>query len=69
MIYYVDPFLLIILPLNVVKQNFLFSTKDEHSPMKIIDFGLSDFIRPGITSTQGSSSCNALLFYKYVKNR
>ncbi|TKV92937.1 hypothetical protein SEVIR_9G194300v4 [Setaria viridis] len=27
-------------------ENFLFSTKDEHSPMKIIDFGLSDFIRP-----------------------
>ncbi|KAL5229993.1 hypothetical protein ABZP36_028769 [Zizania latifolia] len=26
--------------------NFLFSTKDEHSPMKLIDFGLSDFIRP-----------------------
>nr|CAB3494213.1 unnamed protein product [Digitaria exilis] len=27
-------------------ENFLFSTKDEHSPMKIIDFGLSDFIKP-----------------------
>ncbi|XP_062201600.1 CDPK-related kinase 3-like [Phragmites australis] len=27
-------------------ENFLFSTKDEHSPMKLIDFGLSDFIRP-----------------------
>ncbi|KAG2547047.1 hypothetical protein PVAP13_9KG143900 [Panicum virgatum] len=27
-------------------ENFLFSTMDEHSPMKIIDFGLSDFIRP-----------------------
>ncbi|CAN6282507.1 unnamed protein product [Urochloa humidicola] len=27
-------------------ENFLFSTKDENSPMKIIDFGLSDFIRP-----------------------
>ncbi|KAL5654437.1 hypothetical protein ACJX0J_033756, partial [Zea mays] len=24
----------------------LFSTREEHSPMKIIDFGLSDFIRP-----------------------
>ena len=34
--------------------------------MKIIDFGLSDFIRPGITSTQGSSKCKGLLFYKYV---
>ncbi|XP_014755644.1 CDPK-related kinase 3 isoform X2 [Brachypodium distachyon] len=28
-------------------ENFLFSTREEHSPMKIIDFGLSDFIRPG----------------------
>uniref|UniRef100_A0A0C9RH13 TSA: Wollemia nobilis Ref_Wollemi_Transcript_25043_2740 transcribed RNA sequence n=1 Tax=Wollemia nobilis TaxID=56998 RepID=A0A0C9RH13_9CONI len=27
-------------------ENFLFATKDEHSPMKAIDFGLSDFIRP-----------------------
>ncbi|KAL5663570.1 hypothetical protein ACJX0J_023678, partial [Zea mays] len=27
-------------------ENFLFSTREEHSPMKIIDFGLSDFIRP-----------------------
>ncbi|XP_074559962.1 CDPK-related kinase 2-like [Curcuma longa] len=28
-------------------ENFLFTTKDENAPMKIIDFGLSDFIRPG----------------------
>lgn len=28
-------------------QNFLFATKDEDAPMKVIDFGLSDFIRPG----------------------
>ncbi|XP_042406958.1 CDPK-related kinase 3-like [Zingiber officinale] len=27
-------------------ENFLFTTKDENAPMKIIDFGLSDFIRP-----------------------
>ncbi|KAL4557214.1 hypothetical protein LXL04_035387 [Taraxacum kok-saghyz] len=27
-------------------ENFLFCTKDEDSPMKVIDFGLSDFIRP-----------------------
>ncbi|KAJ0968471.1 hypothetical protein J5N97_025388 [Dioscorea zingiberensis] len=27
-------------------ENFLFSTKDENSSMKIIDFGLSDFVRP-----------------------
>ena len=28
-------------------QNFLFTTRDESAPMKLIDFGLSDFIRPG----------------------
>ncbi|XWS48636.1 hypothetical protein CRYUN_Cryun13aG0093200 [Craigia yunnanensis] len=27
-------------------ENFLFTTRDEDAPMKIIDFGLSDFIRP-----------------------
>ena len=31
----------------MLEQNFLFSTKDEASPMKVIDFGLSDFVRPG----------------------
>lgn len=28
-------------------QNFLFTTKDESSPLKAIDFGLSDYVRPG----------------------
>lgn len=28
-------------------QNFLFTTRDEDAPLKIIDFGLSDFIRTG----------------------
>lgn len=27
-------------------ENFLFLTRDEDAPMKVIDFGLSDFIRP-----------------------
>ncbi|KAL3650591.1 CDPK-related kinase 4 [Castilleja foliolosa] len=27
-------------------ENFLFATRDEDSPMKVIDFGLSDFIKP-----------------------
>ncbi|KAL0904288.1 hypothetical protein M5K25_026378 [Dendrobium thyrsiflorum] len=27
-------------------ENFLFSTRDENAPMKMIDFGLSDFIKP-----------------------
>ncbi|CAI9296338.1 unnamed protein product [Lactuca saligna] len=35
-------------------ENFLFSTKDEDSPMKVIDFGLSDFVRP---SAGGCKDC------------
>lgn len=27
-------------------ENFLFSSKDEHSPLKAIDFGLSDYVKP-----------------------
>ncbi|KAJ0971077.1 hypothetical protein J5N97_019036 [Dioscorea zingiberensis] len=27
-------------------ENFLFTTRDENAPMKMIDFGLSDFVRP-----------------------
>ncbi|XP_028120169.1 CDPK-related kinase 4-like [Camellia sinensis] len=27
-------------------ENFLFTTRDEDAPMKVIDFGLSDYIRP-----------------------
>ncbi|ONM25582.1 CDPK-related kinase 1 [Zea mays] len=27
-------------------ENFLFSSKDENSPLKVIDFGLSDFVKP-----------------------
>ncbi|XP_057833393.2 CDPK-related kinase 3 isoform X2 [Cryptomeria japonica] len=27
-------------------ENFLFTTKDENAPLKAIDFGLSDFVRP-----------------------
>ena len=34
-------------------QNFLFTTKDEASPLKAIDFGLSDYARPGDTLTSG----------------
>ncbi|KAI7739721.1 hypothetical protein M8C21_025496 [Ambrosia artemisiifolia] len=31
----------------IFEQNFLFSTRQEDSPLKVIDFGLSDFTRPG----------------------
>ncbi|KAI6673685.1 hypothetical protein NL676_001591 [Syzygium grande] len=27
-------------------ENFLFTTKDEHAPLKAIDFGLSDYVKP-----------------------
>ena len=32
---------------NFLFQNFLFTTKDENSPLKAIDFGLSDYLKPG----------------------
>ncbi|KAI4979539.1 hypothetical protein ZWY2020_016292 [Hordeum vulgare] len=28
------------------EENFLFSSKEENSPLKVIDFGLSDFVKP-----------------------
>ncbi|XP_042430262.1 CDPK-related protein kinase-like [Zingiber officinale] len=28
-------------------ENFLFTTRDENAQMKLIDFGLSDFVKPG----------------------
>ncbi|RWW78636.1 hypothetical protein BHE74_00013135 [Ensete ventricosum] len=31
-------------------KNFLFATKDEKSTLKAIDFGLSDFVKPGLSS-------------------
>ncbi|KAG5562052.1 hypothetical protein RHGRI_004934 [Rhododendron griersonianum] len=31
----------------ILLQNFLFTSKDEHSPLKAIDFGLSDYVKPG----------------------
>lgn len=35
------------LPFTSISQNFLFMTKDENSALKVIDFGLSDFVKPG----------------------
>lgn len=32
-------------------QNFLFTSKDENSKLKVIDFGLSDFVKPGWSNT------------------
>ena len=31
-----------------VLQNFLFTSKDEDSELKAIDFGLSEFVKPGL---------------------
>ena len=33
--------------LNFFYQNFLFKTKDADSQLKAIDFGLSEFVKPG----------------------
>ncbi|XP_042404645.1 CDPK-related kinase 3-like [Zingiber officinale] len=32
-------------------ENFLFTTRDENAQMKLIDFGLSDFVKPGNSTT------------------
>ena len=32
---------------SVRVQNFLYTTKEENAKLKVIDFGLSDFVRPG----------------------
>ena len=39
----------------LMDQNFLFTTKDENSVLKAIDFGLSDFVRPGFMSLLNES--------------
>ena len=31
------------------KQNFLYTSKDDNSTLKAIDFGLSDFVKPGLS--------------------
>lgn len=33
--------------LNSMDQNFLFTSKEDTSQLKAIDFGLSDYVRPG----------------------
>ncbi|PON81203.1 Serine/threonine protein kinase [Trema orientale] len=40
-------------------ENFLFTTRDEDAPLKVIDFGLSDFIRPVTLYSQNLSSCTS----------
>ncbi|KAG9147574.1 hypothetical protein Leryth_007365 [Lithospermum erythrorhizon] len=35
-------------------ENFLYTSKDEHSPLKAIDFGLSDYVKPGHLGTTES---------------
>jgi hypothetical protein len=41
MLAYAYSFLIILL------QNFLFTTKEDNSTLKAIDFGLSDYVKPG----------------------
>jgi hypothetical protein len=41
----------------------LFKSQDEDAPLKAVDFGLSDFIRPGIAfSSRGACVCETLFF-------
>ena len=32
----------------LLEQNFLITSKDEHEDLKAIDFGLSNFVKPGV---------------------
>lgn len=41
----------------LLDQNFLFTTEDENSVLKAIDFGLSDFVKPGFMSLLNESVC------------
>ncbi len=44
-------------------QNFLFKSQDEDAPLKAVDFGLSDFIKPGIAfSSRGACVFETLVF-------
>lgn len=38
---------MLILFWSLLLQNFLYTSRSEDADMKLIDFGLSDFIRPG----------------------
>lgn len=40
--------LLLIIKIGFLPQNFLFSSEDENSTLKAIDFGLSDYVKPGL---------------------
>lgn len=49
-------------------QNFLFTSKDENSTLKAIDFGLSDYVKPGQTYCQLCTySLIFLTEYKTIK--
>ncbi|KAK8558595.1 hypothetical protein V6N12_041896 [Hibiscus sabdariffa] len=39
-------------------ENFLYTSKEENSQLKAIDFGLSDFVRPSFYSSCSASSCS-----------
>lgn len=39
-----------LLPTPPSPQNFLYASKDENAELKAIDFGLSDFVKPGLPS-------------------
>ncbi|KAH0924657.1 hypothetical protein HID58_016913 [Brassica napus] len=51
---------------QILSVNFLFSTKDETSPLKAIDFGLSDYVKP---APWPSLSPDAVDFVKRLLNK
>ncbi|KAI8563801.1 hypothetical protein RHMOL_Rhmol03G0137300 [Rhododendron molle] len=53
-------------------ENFLFTSKDEHSPLKGIDFGLSDYVKPEPSFDEApwpSLSSEAVDFVKRLVNK
>ncbi|RZR95337.1 hypothetical protein BHM03_00024171 [Ensete ventricosum] len=51
-------------------QNFLFTSKDENSQLKAIDFGLSDFVKPGHPWTRNHNDIKVpldILIFRLIK--
>ena len=50
-----------------VFQNFLFTSNDDNALLKAIDFGLSDFVRPGTWKYQTKEKCLKILYHDCKK--
>lgn len=55
------------LKIDFMLQNFLFTSKDENSTLKAIDFGLSDYVKPG--QVKPITYLNHFFFSKFLLER